>query len=180
MRKPYGALAGVVVLAACGGQSTAPPSAPPLAASHAGASSTQTRAAAAVSEDDAPEGTLPFGTTFVWDDGVRLTVGTPKAFRPSKLAAGTQGFKAFVAYDVTVVNGTAKRLGAMSISSQATAGDRQSARVFDQAFDLPTAQILPGRTLRWREAYGVVKGQPFVVTFRSGFTGAQPMFEFVP
>lgn len=175
MRKPLSVLASLACLAAC----AAPAAAPRTTA--VSAASAQTRAAArAVTERDAPQGTLAFGTAFTWDDGVQLTVGKPTSFKPSKVAAGTDRFTSFVAYDVRVTNGTAKPLDAILITSRATTGERQSNRVFDRGVDVPTAKILPGRSLRWREAYGVVRGQPFVVTFQSGVTGAQPMFEFVP
>lgn len=128
-----GAAAAALCLAGCGGQG-----ATPQGTTQPKATSAQTKAAAtpktAFSEAEAPDGTMPFGATFAWDDGVQLTVGHPKAFTPSRAAAGTEGFKAFVVYDVTVKNGTGKPLDSIVLSSRATAGDRQSTRVFDRGW----------------------------------------------
>lgn len=103
----------VLVLAGCG--ATAAPAKDCTAAgvmyTHTGTNRPAATQAAPTS-DPAPAPSTPdtaaFGSTATYPDGLVLTVSKGTAFTPSQYAAGTTGFKSFVKYTITVVNGTGK------------------------------------------------------------------------
>jgi hypothetical protein len=52
---------------------------------------------------------LEFGKSYTWDDGVTLTVGKPKKFKPSEYAAAEKA-KGYLKFTVTIVNKSDKPL----------------------------------------------------------------------
>lgn len=121
--------------------------------------------------------TKKFGSTFTWDDGSSITVSKPKAYKPSKWAAIPKKFPHYVIMTVTLKNGTSDPVDAMMWSLSATTGDAQSEQVFDENTELPTAKILPGKTLKYKVAFGVKKGKDFVVVVQYGFGNADGIYK---
>lgn len=126
------------------------------------------------SSDEGSSKTKPFGSTFTWDDGVAVTISKPRSFQPSPYAASDNKFKKFVVVDVTLKNGSKEPYNAMTLTTTATSGDKQSDGVFDseKGIDLPTADILPGKTLTWKQAYGVDDTGDLVIAVDNGFGNA--------
>jgi hypothetical protein len=58
---------------------------------------------------EAEQETLAFGKSYTWDDGVTVTVGKPKKFKPSEYAAAEKA-KGYLKFTVTVVNNSDKPL----------------------------------------------------------------------
>ena len=143
------------LLAAC---STAPTVEPPAAsqppASSPAAAPTQD-APTAAGEHTQGEGTQPFGSTATWPDGVSITVSKPMPFKPSEYAAvGTKAPK-YVAVEVTLKNGSKAPVEAMSASLRGTSGDAEAEPVFDgERSTLPSSRVMPGKSLKWRQAFG--------------------------
>ena len=164
-------------LSACGSAPTVT-SSPPAAATPLGTTSVSastspsaTPSSASSSQSDL---TKPFGSTFTWTDKVGVTVGQPAPFTPSspevaKMMDPTS--KKFVVVDVTLKNGGDKPVDAVLVHLQATTGSRESKALFDTAagIDFPTAKVLPGAELKWKAAFGVDEGAPFVLTVTNGF-----------
>jgi hypothetical protein len=131
-------------------------------------SATQTSATIAASAAPAGDNALgsataplPWGKQ-VSGDTYAITIGTPAPYSPSASAANMSKAPRAVAMQVTVVNNQKdKALPAMAINIQATAGNAQSEQIFDSANDVggPTADILPGKSLTWKVAFGVPTGQ---------------------
>ena len=97
--------------------------------------------------------TKRFGSTFTWDDGVAVTVGkgTPFTSGPYAAPASTKG----LLFTVTVTNGSKEPVNPMLINLQATSGQQQAEAIFDseQGIDLPTADVLPGRSTTYKAAF---------------------------
>ncbi len=111
-------------------------------------------------------GSKAFGSTFTWADGVAVTVGKPTSFKPSDTAAVTNtSVKSFVKVDITLKNGSDKPVEAMMLTTRATSGDQDAEKVFDseKGIDTPTSKVLPGKSLKWSEAYEK-PGNDFVLT----------------
>ncbi|MBO1759331.1 MULTISPECIES: DUF4352 domain-containing protein [unclassified Dermacoccus] len=135
--------------------------------------------ATSTSSDEVNSKTKPFGSTFTWDDGVAITISKPQPFQPSPYAASDTKFKKFVIVDVTLKNGSKEPYNAMTLTTTATSGDKQSDGAFDteKGVDLPTADILPGKTLTWKQAYGVDATGDLVIAVENGFGNAKGYYK---
>lgn len=109
-----------------------------------------------------------FGTTLTWQDGLEFTLSEPTVIEPSEVMSmllSNQALDEFVVMDATLVNGTSEPLSPMMINTQATTGEIEAEALFDtgMGIDMPTADILPGKTSQFKVAYARMKGQEFVV-----------------
>lgn len=106
--------------------------------------------------EDAPAaaGTVKFGETAQFDDGLEVTVGKPEAFTASEHTIVTGDGEPH-RFDVTVKNGTDKPIEAATIIIAVQSGGRQADELFDfeQDLDLPTGKIQPGKELSYGVAY---------------------------
>lgn len=129
-------------------------------------------------EESTPsELTKRFGSTFTWDDGVAITVSKPKTFKKSAYAAGGKDFNSAVSMEVTIKNGSAEPIEAFEVFLKATTGDVEAEAIFDEGIDSPSAKILPGKSLKYKTAFGVNKGQDFVLTVSYGFGNSDGIYQ---
>lgn len=161
MKRVVVAAAALVLIAGC--SSGAPANAPASQASPAAGSSAPAETTPAAETSMTKE----FGSTFKWDDGVEFTLTAPAEFTPGpyvKDMIQNKAFDEFVIMDATLVNGTDEPLSPMMVNVQATSGDDQAEAVFDTSngVDLPTADILPGKTSKFKVAFARTKGADFV------------------
>jgi hypothetical protein len=117
-------------------------------------------------------GALRFGTAQRYDDGVQVTVASPRPFTPSDTAAGyTPGDKA-VAFDVTATNGSDHNMDLGLVSVDAKDADGRSAeRVFDSAKGIsgdPSGTLLPGKKSVATYVFDLPKRASATWTSRSG------------
>lgn len=120
--------------------------------------------------DPAPEqpeapgaGSLAFGETMTWDDGVALTVSAPEPYTPSEFAVGATRAN-HVVVTLTLTNGSTEDLQPLPLPSM-SAGDQEVSQIVDLGNDLlgpaddvgipPTATIEPGASISWRVAWSV-------------------------
>jgi hypothetical protein len=101
--------------------------------------------------------TLAFGKSYTWEDGVTLTVGKPKKFKPSEYAAAKKA-KGYLRFTVTVVNKSDKPLdlGLTYITVQSS--NKESEQIFDTDNDLdstPDTKVLKGRESEFDVGFGV-------------------------
>jgi hypothetical protein len=109
--------------------------------------------------------TLAFGKAYTWEDGVTVTVGKPKSFRPSEFAAVEKG-KRYVKFTVTVVNKSNKPvdLGLTYISVQSK--NKEADEVFDSASGLkgpPDTRVLKDRVSEFEVGFGVADPKDVVM-----------------
>jgi hypothetical protein len=121
------------------------------------------------SADPAPEqpqadaGSLAFGETMTWDDGVALTVSAPEPYTPSDFAVGATGAN-HVVFTLTLTNGSAEDLQPLPLPTLSS-GDQEVSQIVDVGSDVfgpgddvgipPTATIEPGGSVSWRAAWSV-------------------------
>lgn len=131
------------------------------------------QSAATVEETPAEaESTTPtFGDTYTWPDGLAVTISEPADFAPSEYAAGQVEGEPALSYDVTVTNGTDEDVEAVAINLTVSSAGKQASPIFDSAggTDMPTATILPGKSLTWKVAYSVADPTDVQITVDNVF-----------
>jgi hypothetical protein len=101
--------------------------------------------------------TLPFGKSYRWDDGVTITVGKPKTFKPSAYTV-VDKTKRYLKFTVTVVNKSNKPidLGLTYISVQSR--NKEASEVFDSISGLrgpPATKVSRGRRPQFEVGFAV-------------------------
>ena len=129
-----------------------------LAASSEQSTEAGSPAGAATGKQSTKPTTPTFGDTFAWPDGLTVTLGPLVEFVPSEYAAGAVDGQENICFEITVANGTDKTVESFGILVTAVSGGREASHVFDSAngIDMPTADILPGESLTWTEAFSVL------------------------
>lgn len=156
-----------------------------LFAGCAGTSGTVATSAAAGSNADASSpsasttesasadlGTIKFGQSYKWDDGLQVTVTTPGAFKPSEWAVGGKKNAHYVAMTVTLVNGTGKTWDPTMFHLSGQSGDQDADQVFDTAKgvgDSPDTKLLAGRQAKWKVAFAVKNTADLVLEVEPDF-----------
>jgi hypothetical protein len=180
LRNIAAVLIAAAVLTACGGSPTNTPAATVTV--------TQTAASEPVtppsttSSTTTTESTLTknFGSTFTWPDGIAVTVSKPAPYTPSSSAAKQTGDKKFISVETTLKNGTKAPIEASQFYAKATTGDREAHEVFDSGQGMggsPSSTILPGKELKWKTAWGVEEGKPFVMTVSYSFDRSPGIYQ---
>ncbi|MEU9999720.1 DUF4190 domain-containing protein [Streptomyces sp. NPDC050848] len=101
---------------------------------------------------------LKFGQTFTYEDGIKVTVSQPRAYKPDQFAAGhTKGNSAFQV-TVTIVNGSKETLdvtGALVDASDAQGA--QADAIFDgsNATTMFRGNVLPGKQAKGDFAFSL-------------------------
>ena len=122
---------------------------------------------------DPPADASGFGETFVYDDGVELTVSAPAPYTPTELAAGAT-YPDNVYFTVTLKNTSSAPVDVFAFGELVSAGEYGSS-IFD--FDGPQGEISlpptetlePGATLTWTEAWSVADPSSLTYTISPGF-----------
>ncbi|WP_240666060.1 hypothetical protein [Agromyces sp. LHK192] len=101
-------------------------------------------------------GTLAFGDTMIYEDGVELTVSEPQPYTPSEFAAGADQATNIV-FTMTITNNSTENLEPLPFP-QLSSGGQESSEIFDvtEAGDIglaPTNVILPGQSVTWQSAW---------------------------
>ena len=150
MKSLLAALTCILALAGCasGGVDGNPPS-----GSNAGDSESD--------ESAEPEGPDPtFGQAYTFDDGLSVTVGKPKKFKPSPYSSLTNvnDWPAYRSFQVVVVNGTKKKFDASMFTVTVQSKDEEGEEVFDSEKGIegaPQTTLLPGRQSKFKIVWGV-------------------------
>ena len=112
-------------------------------------------------EEPAPGdlGTLSFGATNVWEDGVELSVAEPQPYTPSEFAAGADQASNIV-FSITITNNSTENLEPTPFP-RLSSGGQEATQIFDvsgEGEDVgipPTTVILPGQSVTWQSAWSV-------------------------
>ena len=118
---------------------------------------TATPSSATPSGRQSEQKTLAFGKNYAWHDGVRMTVGKPQKFQPSKWAV-VEKSKVYVKFTVSVVNKSKKPvdLGLTYISVQSR--NKEADQLFDSVSGLkgpPDKKVSKGRAAEFDVGFGV-------------------------
>ena len=101
--------------------------------------------------------TLPFGESYTWKDGVTLTVGKPRSFRPSAFAV-VEKSKRYVRFTVTVVNKSGRQIDLGLTYLNVQSGDIEAEHVFDSPTGLngpPDTKLSEGEASEFDVGFGV-------------------------
>ncbi len=120
---------------------------------------------------DAGTGTAGFGGTFTWGDGLVVTVGAPKAFKPSDTAA-IRPAKAYEQFEITVTNRTGSVYDPSALQVGAQSGGKESEQVFDSENGIggsPSTTVLDGRKIIFAVGFGVEDPKDIIVDVQPGY-----------
>lgn len=135
--------------------------------------STSSSASPSSSEAPPPAPNPTFGRTFTYEDGLSVTVSAPQPYEPSEYAyVGEPAPAAFVAFDVTIVNGTADNYEPAMFNATMQSGNVESSQVFDSEQGMngsPSTVLLPGREAVFRMAFGAADPADLVLQVTPGF-----------
>jgi len=104
-------------------------------------------------------GTLSFGETNVWENGVQLSVSAPEPYTPSEAAVGAD-LPDNLVFTITIRNNSSENLEP-SPFPQLSSGGQEAGQIFDVMADgqsvsvPPTTVVLPGQSVSWRAAWSV-------------------------
>lgn len=174
MNKILVAIAAVALLSACGTAATPGAVAEQTGSNRPAATSEAPAAEPApeVSTAD-PNEPVAFGSTKTYTDGLQVTVSKGTKFTPSESAAGTEKFKTFVKYTITVVNGTGKVFDPSMFTSSAQSANLEGSAVYDGEGmgGGPSTKLLKGREAKFTIGFGVSDANDVVLQ-------VQPSFEY--
>lgn len=156
-----------VALVAMVGCTAAAPVANP-AASQAAAPVVESPAA----EEPMDSGVLVFGETASWDDAISISVSEPVAFKPTEYAAGLEEGQTAVMFEIVLTNNSSEKYEPLIYNTASSAGEEASG-VFDVEAGIdfpPTTAVLPGKTIKWKEAYSVADAADITLEVSPGFT----------
>ena len=134
----------------------------------------------APAEETTPEASAyAFGQTVTFDDGMRVTIGKPAAFKPSEYAAGTEGFTRFVKFRITIENRTGKAFDPTMATMTLLSGETEGSEVYDSEHNLgsgPSTKLLNSRKVTYTVGFGVKDPKDIVVEYSLSFEHQAAMF----
>lgn len=113
----------------------------------------------------ADDGVEELGATYLWTDGLAVTVSKPSDYRPSEYAVGTDGFDKFVVFDMTIVNNTGTVWDPGLFQATVQSANQEASKVYDSG-NLPdtlSTKLLNGREATFKMAFGVIDPADVVV-----------------
>lgn len=124
--------------------------------------------------------TLAFGRSHTWDDGLTVTVGKPKNFKPSKWAVVKES-KRYVRFDITVVNKSDKRIdiGLTAISLESR--NKEEDELFDSVSGLkgpPDTEISKGQKSEFDVGFGVADPKDLLMEVTLHDKSARPTLRY--
>ena len=170
-------LAAVVTVSGCGGTSGMVATGKQMTGSNRPA---ETATATTTQQSPPPTSEAPppvvnpkFGETFTYEDGLVVTVGAPQPFTPSEYAfVGEPAPPAFVAFDVTIVNGTQQNFDPVSFYVTMQSANVEEEQIFDSENGIegsPSTPILPGREAVFKIAFGATNPNDLVMQVSPSF-----------
>ncbi|MFF3320280.1 DUF4190 domain-containing protein [Streptomyces sp. NPDC003035] len=128
-------------------------------------SATTAPAAPGSDSSDSPEQTAPaalaFGQSHTYPDGVKVTVSTPRAYKPDQFAAGHGKGNSAFQVTVTIVNGSKKALDVSTALPDASDAEGAPAdAIFDgsDATEMFQGTVLPGKQAKSDFAFSLPAG----------------------
>ena len=109
--------------------------------------------------------TLAFGKSYRWDDGVTVTIGKPKNFKPSAYTV-VDKTKCYLKFTVTVVNKSNKPIDLGLTYIRVQSGNKEASEVFDSVSGLrgpPDTKVSKGRKSQFEVGFAVVNPRDVVM-----------------
>lgn len=158
----------VIAIMVAGCSTPAAPSADPKAS--------QAAAPAPVEETEEPEvvvsGNYSFGDVVTFEDNLSLSVSAPAPYTPSEYAAGVVEGQQVLLFEFVLTNNTGENFDPTLVYATASSGGVEAGSVFDtgEGIDFnPTTAILPGQTVKWKQAWSVADPAAITMEISVGF-----------
>lgn len=116
-------------------------------------------------EEEVPDGVGSFGQVVSWD-GIDVTVGKPKPFKPSQYANGADQFPDTLAFDIKLTNTGDEPFKAGLVYVTASSAEQEASMVFDHEQGIetpPQTPILPGKSTTWTAVFNVADADDVVL-----------------
>ncbi|GAB3622643.1 hypothetical protein GCM10027418_07250 [Mariniluteicoccus endophyticus] len=180
-------IAACAALTGCSGIGATPSSSVPTGVNRPAATSTAPvelpSSAPATSATPTPtptnSGIQEFGQAYAYSDGLTVTVGQPKAYKPSDTAAGADRFPNAVVFDVTVVNKSQKAWDPVLFHATLQSANEEASRIYDSGklpAD-PSTKVLPGREVKFKMAFAVADTGDLVMQVQPDFEHDDVLFQ---
>ena len=132
------------------------------------------------SSTSAPAGTgsIAFGQSFTWQNGLRISIAAGAPFTPSdyvKVASGTTP----TTFAVTVVNGMTGVFNPSRLYFQTQSGSTEAKQIFDSGKGIsgsPSASVLPGKSLTFQVGFAVADPKDVVIQAKAGYDYEDAIF----
>lgn len=124
-----------------------------------------------VVEEDS--GTLAFGETITYDDGVSASVSAPAEFVPGEYSAGAVAGQVVLAFEFVITNNSTEPFDPSLVMATASSGGSEASAVFDVENEVnfpPMTKVLPGQTIKWVQAWSVADASAVTLEVNVGFT----------
>ncbi|MDV7991606.1 hypothetical protein [Rhodococcus sp. IEGM 1374] len=113
-----------------------------------------------------------FGQAFTFNDGLSVGVSAPTPYTPSPSASTSNPGGQFVAFTVTIVNGSPNNYDPALFSASLQSGNTEADQVYDTANDVggaPSTAVLPSRESQFTIAFEVTDPADLVLQVSPGF-----------
>jgi hypothetical protein len=133
---------------------------------------TEQTGATETTDTGSADDTAKFGSAYTWTDGMKVKISKPADFKPGEYAAGTDNFDAFVVFTITITNGSKKKYDPSLFYMTVQSGDQEGDAVFDSEKGVggtPNTAVLPGRSVSFKQAFGVKDPKDNVDEVSPGF-----------
>ncbi|RRQ29229.1 hypothetical protein DK926_04935 [Rhodococcus sp. Eu-32] len=120
-----------------------------------------------------------FGQAFTFRDGVAVGVSPPEPYFPSASASTDDPTGSFVAFTVTIVNGSDKNYDPALFSASLQSGNAEGDQDFDTANGIsgaPSTVILPSRESQFKIAFEASNPADLVLQVSPGFEYRDAIF----
>ncbi|MDO5681658.1 MAG: hypothetical protein Q4G46_02350 [Propionibacteriaceae bacterium] len=123
-------------------------------------------------------GVAALGETYLWTDGLAVTVSKPSPYKPSEYAAGADEFKQSVVFDITIVNNTGGTWDPGMFQATVQSANQEGSRIFDSSNNLgePSTKLLNGREATFKLAFGVADPADIVMEVTPDWDHQSAMF----
>lgn len=156
----------IIAISVAGCSTPAAPAADPKASSAAAPVEEPT-------EEPAPEddGIRAFGETVTWANNVSISVSEPADYTPTEMAAGVVEGQKTVVFELVLTNNSDEKYDPL-VYNTAVSGGEAASGVFDTSEGVgfpPNTTLLPGKTIKWLEAYSVADAADIQLEVSAGF-----------
>ena len=126
---------------------------------------------------------LQFGDKYTYENGVSLSISKPVEFKPSEaglmIVTDPKG-KKFVAFDVTIANGSEEDYDPTLATFTASSGGEEAEAVFDTENKLsgsPSTTVKIGKTVKFKVGFAVTDEKDITMDAAPGFEYGTKTFE---
>ncbi len=119
------------------------------------------------------------GSPFTYPSGLMVKVSAAAPYTPSRESANMGTFKMAMVFDITVTNGTKSNFNPGIIQTSVQSGDTAGSDIIDVGNGVgmpPQTQLLPGRSVTYKVAFGVKDAKNLVLQVTPDYQSGPALF----